>query len=177
MSRSAPARILCDKRSKTPRQKDLLLSLHLKATMMKVSDPIIFGHAVRVYYRDVFEKYGDIFGTVGSRDRATGLGIFTPRSTSLPAEQQQAIKADIEAVYADRSQIGDGRFRQGNHQSACAQSCDHRRLDAGSHSILGQDVGTGWQAARHQGDDSRSMLRRCLSGDRSISAKNTAPST
>ncbi len=84
--------------------KDLLLSLHLKATMMKVSDPIIFGHAVDVYYRDLFEKYGDVFEQLGV-ETSNGIGDVYAKIASLPQDQQDAIKADIEAVYRDRPKL------------------------------------------------------------------------
>jgi isocitrate dehydrogenase len=79
----------------------VLLSLHLKATMMKVSDPIMFGHAVKVYYRDVFEKHADLFEELGV-DANNGIGDVYARIATLPAEQKAAIEADLEAVYDSR---------------------------------------------------------------------------
>jgi isocitrate dehydrogenase len=79
----------------------VLWSLHLKATMMKVSDPIMFGHAVRVFYKDVFEKYGDLFDEIGV-DANNGVGDVYTKIADLPAAQQDEIRADIEAVYANR---------------------------------------------------------------------------
>ncbi|MDQ6956883.1 MAG: NADP-dependent isocitrate dehydrogenase, partial [Mariprofundaceae bacterium] len=76
----------------------ILLSLHLKATMMKISDPIIFGHAVTVYFKDVFEKYADVFADLGV-DANNGLGDVYAKIASLPEVQRQAIEADIQAVY------------------------------------------------------------------------------
>jgi len=80
------------------KQQDVLLSLHLKATMMKVSDPVIFGHAVKVYYKDVFAKYGDVFEELGV-DVNNGIGDVYAKITSLPEAKQQEIKAALEAVY------------------------------------------------------------------------------
>ena len=77
----------------------MMLSLHLKATMMKVSDPIIFGHAVTVYFKDVFEKYADVFAELGV-DANNGLGDVYAKISSLPEAERQAIEADIQAVYA-----------------------------------------------------------------------------
>jgi isocitrate dehydrogenase len=77
----------------------LLLSLHLKATMMKVSDPIMFGHAVREYYKDVFDKYATVFQSLGI-DADNGVGDVYSKIQSLPAEQRRAIEADLQAVYA-----------------------------------------------------------------------------
>lgn len=79
----------------------VLLSLHLKATMMKVSDPIMFGHAVKVYYKDVFEKHAGLFDEIGV-DANNGVGDVYARLNELTAEQQSEITADIEAVYASR---------------------------------------------------------------------------
>ncbi|HEC04648.1 MAG TPA: NADP-dependent isocitrate dehydrogenase [Thiothrix sp.] len=80
---------------------DVLLSLHLKATMMKVSDPIMFGHAVTVYYKDVFGKYADIFEELGV-DENNGLGDVYAKIASLPDDQKAAIEADILATYESR---------------------------------------------------------------------------
>ncbi len=77
----------------------VLCSLHLKATMMKVSDPIIFGHAVTVYYGEVFEKYADTFAKLGV-DANNGLGDVYAKIAALPADEKAAIEADLQAVYA-----------------------------------------------------------------------------
>jgi len=79
----------------------VLLSLHLKATMMKVSDPIMFGHAVTVYFRDVFEKYAERFEQLGV-DPNNGIGDVYARIAGLPAEQREAIEADLGRVYETR---------------------------------------------------------------------------
>ena len=80
---------------------DVLLSLHLKATMMKVSDPIIFGHAVTVYYRDVFEKHADTFEHLGI-EPGNGIGDVYAKIAQLPDEQRVEIEADLTAVYETR---------------------------------------------------------------------------
>jgi isocitrate dehydrogenase len=79
----------------------VLLSLHLKATMMKVSDPIMFGHAVRAYYSDVFEKHAATFESLGVSAN-NGIGDVYNKIKSLPAEQRAAIEADLQAAYASR---------------------------------------------------------------------------
>lgn len=76
----------------------LLLSLHLKATMMKVSDPIMFGHAVEVYYQDVFEKHGELFAELGVEPN-NGIGNVYNKIADLPAEKKTEIEADIMACY------------------------------------------------------------------------------
>jgi isocitrate dehydrogenase len=83
------------------KEEGVLLSLHLKATMMKVSDPIMFGHAVTVYYADVFDKHASLFDEIGV-DPNNGIGDVYARIEELPADQQSEIKADIEAVYTTR---------------------------------------------------------------------------
>ncbi len=80
------------------RAQGILLSLHMKATMMKVSDPIIFGHAVRAYFKPVFEKHGAILADLGV-DVNNGLGDLLARIPSLPAPLRQEIEADIQACY------------------------------------------------------------------------------
>ncbi|MCG8342469.1 MAG: NADP-dependent isocitrate dehydrogenase, partial [Chlorobiales bacterium] len=80
---------------------DLLLSLHLKATMMKVSDPIMFGHAVSVFYKDVFDKHEDVLQGLGVNVN-NGLGDLYVKIQSLPEEKQAEIEADIQEVYKNR---------------------------------------------------------------------------
>lgn len=86
------------------KKKDVLFSVHLKATMMKVSDPIIFGHVVSVFYKDVFAKYNDLFDKLGI-DLNHGLGEVYARIQSLPEQERKAIEADIEAVYKSRPDL------------------------------------------------------------------------
>ncbi|WP_165311693.1 NADP-dependent isocitrate dehydrogenase [Vibrio ziniensis] len=81
------------------KQQDVLLSLHMKATMMKVSDPVIFGHAVKVYYKEVFDKYGEVFDKLGV-DVNNGLGDVYAKIQALPEAQRQEIEAALQAVYA-----------------------------------------------------------------------------
>ncbi|NVB38512.1 NADP-dependent isocitrate dehydrogenase [Pseudenhygromyxa sp. WMMC2535] len=82
------------------RQSGVLFSLHMKATMMKVSDPIIFGHAVEVFFADVFKKHGGVFEELGV-DVNNGLGDLVAKIASLPEDRRAAIEADIQAVYAN----------------------------------------------------------------------------
>jgi isocitrate dehydrogenase len=79
----------------------VLFSLHLKATMMKVSDPIIFGHAVKAYFADVFAAHGDKLASVGVNVN-NGLGNLLNGIAELPDADRQAIEADIEAAYASQ---------------------------------------------------------------------------
>ena len=86
------------------KQQGVLLSLHLKATMMKVSDPIIFGHAVSVYFKAVFDKHADTFKTLGVNPRL-GLADLLSKINTLPAAQKAEIEADIQAVYAQQPDL------------------------------------------------------------------------
>jgi len=79
----------------------VLLSLHLKATMMKVSDPIMFGHAVTVYYQDLFAKHAEMFKRLGVEPN-NGIGDVYAKIENLPAAQRAQIEADIQAVYASQ---------------------------------------------------------------------------
>ena len=82
-------------------KKGVLFSLHMKATMMKISDPKIFGHAVTVYYKDVFEKHADTFKKLGV-DPDNGIGDLYIKIKALPDDQRKAIEADIQEVYKKR---------------------------------------------------------------------------
>ena len=86
------------------KEEGVLLSLHMKATMMKVSDPIIFGHAVSVYYKDVFEKHAATFEKLGV-DTRNGLGDVYAKIGTLPDAEREAIEADIQAVYQTRPEL------------------------------------------------------------------------
>ncbi|BFM19581.1 NADP-dependent isocitrate dehydrogenase [Gilvimarinus japonicus] len=81
------------------KEKDVLFSLHMKATMMKVSDPIIFGHAVTVFFKDLFEKYSAEFKELGV-DPTYGFADVLTNIQKLPADKREAIEADIKAAYA-----------------------------------------------------------------------------
>jgi len=81
-----------------------LFSLHMKATMMKVSDPIIFGHCVKVFYKPVLEKHADTLAKLGF-DANNGIGDLYARIENLPADKQEEIKADLAAVYANAPDI------------------------------------------------------------------------
>ncbi|GGA68650.1 isocitrate dehydrogenase, NADP-dependent [Neiella marina] len=83
------------------KEQGVLLSLHLKATMMKVSDPIMFGHAVTVYYKEVFEKHAALFEQLGV-DPSNGVGDVYAKIASLPDAQREEVEADLQAVYETR---------------------------------------------------------------------------
>jgi len=103
MSRNA-LRAFFEREIQNAKADGVLLSLHLKATMMKVSDPIMFGHAVTVYFKDVFEKYADKFEQLGI-DANNGLGDVYAKIGELPDAQRADIEKDIQAVYASRPEL------------------------------------------------------------------------
>jgi len=83
------------------KRRDVLFSLHLKATMMKVSDPIMFGVAVSEFYKPVLEKHADALNTAGF-DPDNGIGDLDARMSALPQDTQTAIRADLDTLYAER---------------------------------------------------------------------------
>jgi isocitrate dehydrogenase len=86
------------------KQKNILLSLHLKATMMKVSDPILFGFAVKVYFKELIEKHGALFDELGVNFN-NGLGDLYSKLATLDADVKAQIEADIDAVYASQPDL------------------------------------------------------------------------
>jgi isocitrate dehydrogenase len=97
----APLRAFVEDQIEDARNKGQLLSLHLKATMMKISDPVIFGHALTVFFRPVFEKHAAIFTELGINPN-NGLSDLYSKLQCLSADKRAEIERDIEAVYAIR---------------------------------------------------------------------------
>lgn len=91
-------RIFLDEQIRDSKQQNVLFSLHLKATMMKVSDPIIFGHGVRAYFADVFTNHGDVLESIGVNVN-NGLGDLLEAIQQLPPQDRENIEADIAAAY------------------------------------------------------------------------------
>ncbi len=89
---------------KDAKEKCVLFSIHLKATMMKVSDPVIFGHAVTVFFEEVFNKYDAEFKKIGV-DPTNGLGDVYNKISKLPEEKSNAILKDLEAVYEKKADL------------------------------------------------------------------------
>ena len=83
------------------KKQGILFSLHMKATMMKVSDPIIFGHCVSVFYAEVLEKHAAALDSIGFEPN-NGIGDLYAKLDELPTDQQVAIRADIDALYDER---------------------------------------------------------------------------
>ena len=89
---------------KDAKEQDVLFSLHMKATMMKVSDPILFGAAVEVYFAEVFEKYGETFKKLGV-DVCNGLGDVYAKIATLPTDQRNEIEAALATTIENRSDL------------------------------------------------------------------------
>jgi isocitrate dehydrogenase len=100
----AALRAFYEQEIKAAKDADILLSLHVKATMMKVSDPILFGHAVIVYYQEVFSKYADTFAKLSVNPK-NGLGDVYAKIQSLPTAEREAIEADIQATYTKQPRL------------------------------------------------------------------------
>ncbi|MCD8414744.1 NADP-dependent isocitrate dehydrogenase [Tenacibaculum dicentrarchi] len=103
MNKKALLAFLTDQLADT-KEKGLLLSLHMKATMMKVSDPIIFGHAVRVFFKDLFTKHSATFEQIGV-DVNNGFGNLLSNLEEVSADKKAEILADIEAIYAKNADV------------------------------------------------------------------------
>lgn len=93
-----------EKEIEEAKSQDVLFSLHMKATMMKVSDPIIFGAVVKIFYKEIFEKYAELFSDLGV-DTNNGLGDVYSKISTLPDQQQEQIKADIDALYESKPEL------------------------------------------------------------------------
>ena len=93
-----------DKQIAEAKSQGVLFSLHMKATMMKVSDPIIFGHAVNVFFKDVFAKHADTLQSLGVNTR-NGFADVLAKIETLPADKKAAIEADILATYSNQPDV------------------------------------------------------------------------
>ncbi|MDB2448905.1 NADP-dependent isocitrate dehydrogenase [bacterium] len=100
----AKLRAFYEKAAEQAKAEGVLLSLHLKATMMKVSDPIMFGHAVTVFFKDVFDKHAATFDKLGINVK-NGFNDVLTKIADLPADERAAIEADIEAAFAQRPEL------------------------------------------------------------------------
>ncbi len=92
------------KTAQEAKEKDVLLSLHLKATMMKISDPIMFGHCVKVYFKDALEKHAATLKSIGANPNF-GMGDILNKLNKLPADKKAEIEADINACYEGQAAL------------------------------------------------------------------------
>ena len=86
------------------KKQNVLFSLHMKATMMKVSDPIIFGHAVKVFFKDLFAKHQEVFDEIGVNVN-NGFGHLTNSLENLPTDKKNEILADIETIFSNNPAV------------------------------------------------------------------------
>src|SRR5690606_6253471 len=86
------------------KDQDVLFSLHMKATMMKVSDPIIFGHAVKIFFKDLFLKHESLFKEVGVEEN-NGFGNIIDKLENLPVNKRTEIEADIKNIFENRPKL------------------------------------------------------------------------
>ncbi len=134
------------------RKTGVMFSLHVKATMMKVSHPIVFGHCVRIFYKDAFEKHGKLFEELGVNVNNGMVNLYDKIAT-LPESQARRDRARPARLPRAPPGTGDGRFGQGHHQLPLAERRDRRRLDAGHDPHRRQDVGRRRPSEGHQGGD------------------------
>ena len=137
---------------------DVLFSIHLKATMMKVSDPILFGHAVTTYFADVFAKHGETFERIGVNAN-DGLADVLVACRDPSRRRAGADRGRHRGGAGVGPVAGDGRLRPRHHQPARPERHHHRRVDAADDPRLREDVERGRRAPGHQGRHSRLVVR------------------
>ena len=141
------------------RVEGVLLSLHLKATMMKVSDPIMFGHAVTVYFRDVFAKHGSTFSKLGVNPN-NGLGDVYAKIATLPAAERAEIEADITATYQQRAPLAMVNSDKGITNLHVPSDVI---IDASIPAMI-RDSGKMWNAENKLADTKAMIPDRCYAG-------------
>ena len=132
------------------RKYGVMFSLHVKATMMKVSHPIVFGHCVRIFYKDAFAKHGKLFDSLGVNVNNGMVDLYNKIAT-LPRVAARGDHGRPPRLPRAPARTGDGRFRQGHHQLPFAQRRHRRRVDAGDDPRRRQDVRRRRQAEGGQG--------------------------
>ena len=160
MSRKALRAFLAEQ-IEAAKKDGVLFSLHLKATMMKVSDPILFGHAVSEFFADVFKKHAATLDASRRRSQQR-LGRSADEDRDAAGRRTGSDQGRYRGHLCAPAQPRHGQFRPGDHQPARVERCDHRRDDAGDDPRIGAHVGRRRQVARHEGRDPRSLLRADL---------------
>ena len=141
------------------REQGVLFSLHLKATMMKVSDPILFGYGVQTYFADVFARHGATFARLGA-DARNGLGDILGKIATLPAAERAAIEADIQATYAK----GPGLAMVNSDKGITNLHVPSDVIIDASMPVLIRDSGKMWNAAGKLQDAVAVIPDRCYAG-------------
>ena len=158
MSRKALAAFMAEQIEDAKAQ-GVLFSLHLKATMMKVSDPIMFGVAVQEFYRPVLEKHADALKQAGF-DANNGIGDLYARLEQMPADTRTAIKTDIEALYAERPGVAMVNSDKGITNLHVPSDVI---VDASMPAMI-RDSGKMWNAAGELQDAKAVIPDRCYAG-------------
>ncbi|MGA1044684.1 MAG: NADP-dependent isocitrate dehydrogenase [Phycisphaerales bacterium] len=141
------------------RAKGVLFSLHLKATMMKVSDPILFGHAVRAYFKPVFEKHAATFERLGV-DPDNGFGDVLAKIATLPEAERRAIEADIAAVHEQ----GPGLAMVDSDRGITNLHVPSDVIIDASMPVVVRDGGKMWNAKGELQDAKATIPDRCYAG-------------
>ena len=145
------------------KKEGLLFSLHVKATMMKIADPIIFGHAVSVFFADVIEKHAATLKRLGV-NLEQRLRRSADEDRDAAGSRKRSDQGRHQGRVRETAGPRHGQFRQGDHQPACPQRLHHRRFDAGDDPRIRPHVGRRRQAARRHGRDPGPQLREAVSG-------------
>ena len=141
------------------REEGVLLSLHLKATMMKISDPIMFGHAVSVFFKDVFEKHADVIKALGVNPN-NGFGDLLSKIAGLPEAQRAAIEADIQTCFKDRPPLAMVNAAKGITNLHVPNAVI---VDASMPAMI-RESGRMWGADGHLHDTKALIPDRCYAG-------------
>ena len=158
MSREAIVSFL-EREIEDARAKGVLFSLHLKATMMKVSDPILFGHAVRAYFKPVFAKHAATFEKLGV-DADNGFGDVVAKIATLPEPERTAIEADIAAVY----ERGPGLAMVDSDRGITNLHVPSDVIIDASMPVVVRDGGRMWNAKGELQDAKATIPDRCYAG-------------
>ena len=143
------------------KQDGVLFSLHLKATMMKVSDPILFGHAVSEFFADVFAKHAATLKRLGFNPN-NGVADLLTRVETLPDSRAGRDQGRYRGHLCAAARPRHGQFGPRDHQPARVERRDRRRFDAGDDPRIRAHVGRRRQAARRECRDPRSLLRAAV---------------
>ena len=141
-----------------------MFSLHVKATMMKVSHPIVFGHCVKVFYKDAFAKHQEVLDELGVNVNNGMVDLYN-KIESLPSFQREQIIQDIHDVHEHRPELAMVDSAKGHHQLPLAQRRDRGRLDARDDPARRQDVRRRRADQGHQGGQPRVHVLPDLPGD------------
>ena len=156
-------RAFFDQQIEAAKKEGVLFSLHVKATMMKIADPIIFGHAVSAFFSDVIEKHGATLKKLGV-NLNNGFGDLLTKIETLPEAEKKAIKDDIAAEYAKRPGLAMVNSDKGITNLHVPSDVI---VDASMPAMIREfrpHVGRRRQAARRHGGDPGSLLRAAVSG-------------